>query len=113
MAKINGSDIANELAASKGLSKTIAKEYADFIFAAIKSHVENGDEVNISSFGKFKMHVTAPRKGRNIHTQERIDIPAKHKLVFEMSRLLQQKYNSSEGDRVFDISDQDDPDGES
>ena len=102
MAKINSSDISIELADTMGLSKAMAKEYTDFIFDTIKKHIENGDEVNISSFGKFKMQITAPRKGRNMHTNEIIDIPAKHKLVFEMSRLLQQKYNSSGGDQVFD-----------
>ena len=93
MAKINSSDIAIELADAMGLSKSSAKAYSDFVFGTIKSHIEKGDEVSISNFGRFKMKVTAPRTGRNIHTGESVNIPARHKISFEMSRALKKAYD--------------------
>lgn len=93
LAKINGSNISAELAEAMGISKSAAKAYTDFIFESIKKHVENNDDVNITKFGKFKLSITAPRKGRNIHTGENVKIPAKNKITFEMSRLLSQTYN--------------------
>lgn len=97
MAKINSSDIANALAAATGISKTAAKDYVDFAFGMLKDRVEKGDEVNISMLGKFKMTVTAPRKGRNPHTKEAINIPARHRIAFEMSRKLRLIYDEADG----------------
>lgn len=106
MAKINGSDIVTELAQNAGIPKAAAKAYMDTIFELIKTHVENGDTVNVSMFGKFAMKVTAPRKGRDMRTKQIIDIPAKHKLTFEMSRLLQKSYNESSVENIdIDASD--------
>lgn len=93
MAKINSSDISLALADEMGLSKAAAKIYTDFIFQNMIEHIENGDEVNIKMFGKFKMDVTAPRTGRNVRTGEVVSIPAKHKIKFEMSRVLSRRYN--------------------
>lgn len=93
MAKLNSSDIAAELAERMGISKTAAKTYTNFIFESILSHVENGDEVSISRFGRFRMAVTAPRNGTNVHTHEAQVIPAKTRLKFEMSRWLKGVYD--------------------
>lgn len=95
MAKIHINDIADNLADEMGLSRSAAKTYTEFVFKRLREYVENGDEVNISMFGKFKMTITAPRKGLNVRTKERIDISAKHKITFEMSRKLQQIYNEA------------------
>jgi len=96
MAKINSSDISQELAEQMGISKSMAKVYVDFIFDKIKEHAEAGDIVNIKMFGKFKMDITAPRKGYNINAKEKTDIAPKHKLKFEMSRTLNEQYNTDE-----------------
>ena len=70
MAKIKIDDIAGELAASAGISRKLAKIYAQYIFEDIVRHLANGDEVVISSFGKFETAVYAARSGRNIRTGE-------------------------------------------
>lgn len=95
MAKINSSDISVEMAEEYGLSKAAAKTYTDFIFNSILKHLEENDEVNIKMFGKFKMNITAPRNGRNIHTGETTKIPARYKIKYEMSRALTKHYNQN------------------
>lgn len=96
MAKINMSDIAKKLADEMGLSEKAAKSYTAFVFESLKDYAERGDEINIPMLGKFKMIVTAPRKGRNIYTKERIDIPARHRISFSMSRKLQHIYDEAD-----------------
>lgn len=96
MAKLNSSDIAEELAARMGISKTAAKTYTSFIFESILDHAEKGDEVSISRFGRFRMVVTAPRNGTNVHTREVQVIPAKTRLKFEMSRWLKGIYDKGD-----------------
>lgn len=106
MAKINSSDISNELADVMGISKSAAKAYTDFIFDNILKHIENNDEVNIMKFGKFKLKITAPRTGRNICNKTNVTIPAKTKIAFEMSRSLAQVYNSDGPDVSDDLDDE-------
>lgn len=109
MAKVNGSDIGIELAETMGISKSAAKAYTDFIFESIKKHIENGDTVNITKFGTFKLQITAPRKGRNMHTGKSVTIPSKNKIGFEMSRLLALIYNPEDSDNS-DVINPDDAD---
>ena len=92
---INQSDISDELAEKTGMSKTACKAYTDMVFDSILKHLEDGDEVKIKLFGKFKMEISAPRTGRNIHTGELVNIDAKQKIKFTMSRALLQQYNSN------------------
>ncbi len=97
MARKNLDDIAEELSASAGLSKKLAKIYARFVFDAITDHLANGDSVVIGSFGKFDTQVYAARKARNLKTDSEIVVPAKHRIKFEMSRALLDAFNSTGG----------------
>ena len=101
MSKINISDISNDLANEMGLSKQTAQLYTSKIFDMIKEHIENGDEVNIMWFGKFKMKITAPRKGYNVKTGDHIDIPSKHRISFEMSRNLKKIYDDYDSQNKY------------
>lgn len=94
--KFSSLDLSNEFAEKMGLSKQKSKEYIDEIFNMIKSHVENNQDVTIKNFGKFSMTITPPKKGRNIITQEPIDIPSKYKISFKMARSLSDTYNASQ-----------------
>lgn len=91
---VNSSDIALELAEETGLSKSASKIYTDLVFKSILNHLEQGESVNIKMFGKFDMSITPPRVGRNVVTGETVQIPAKQKVKFTMSRGLSAKYNS-------------------
>jgi len=90
---VNSSDIAVELAEETGISKVISKAYTQKLFDIILKHLEDGEEVNIKNFGKFKFEITAPRVGRNVHTGQPVQIKAKHKIKFTMSRTLTGLYN--------------------
>lgn len=96
MAKRNSSDIAADLAEQMGISKTAAKAYTEYIFDDILSYLEQGDEVSILKFGRFRIAVTAPRNGMNLHTRKKGVIPAKTRLKFEMSRWLRDKYDEAD-----------------
>lgn len=91
---VNSSDIAVELAEETGISKNMSKVYTERLFDIILKHLEENEEVNIKNFGKFEFGISAPRVGRNVHTGETIQIPAKHKIKFTMSRTLAEQYKS-------------------
>ncbi len=96
MNKVNTSDIINELSNEMGISFQSAKAYTEFVFDAILKHVEKGEDVNIKGFGKFRMKVTAPRVCMNTYTGAKVNVPARNRLQFEMSRALLAAYNAGE-----------------
>ena len=50
---MNKAEMADRLAARTGLSKSVAKEAVDGVFAAIGEALADGEEVRIAGFGSF------------------------------------------------------------
>ncbi|WDA39318.1 HU family DNA-binding protein [Sphingobium sp. YC-XJ3] len=90
---MNASDIADQLAASQGISKTEAKKAVDTVFAAIADAAAKGEEVSIPGFGKFKVKDTPAREGRNPSTGATIKIAAARKLGFSVAKAIKDKLN--------------------
>ena len=61
---MNKAEMAGRLAARTGLSKAIAREAVDGVFAAIGDALANGEEVQITGLGTFGTRSRA-RTGRN------------------------------------------------
>jgi len=76
MAILNKSDLANEVSAESGLDNGQAKLAIEKLFELVVRHLAQGDEVNITGFGKFTVTERAARSGRNPQTGEPITIPA-------------------------------------
>lgn len=54
----------------------------------VKACVEDGDEVNLPTLGKFKQKVNPARKGINPLTKKPMDVPESHTLRFQPSSSL-------------------------
>ncbi|HEC68835.1 MAG TPA: HU family DNA-binding protein [Candidatus Omnitrophica bacterium] len=74
--------------AEKTETKKQAQEIVELILDTIKSTLKKREPVAISGFGTFKVKETKPRTGRNPKTGETIQIPAKKKLSFRVSKEL-------------------------
>lgn len=72
------------------ISNKDAKEAVVRMFALIAENMQDGNEVNIPSFGKFKLRDTPAREGRNPMTGETIKIPAKKAIKFTPSKPLKE-----------------------
>ena len=95
---IQSSDIAKDLQQHLGISANTSKACVDYVFERIRTYLENNEDVNICRFGKFEAIITAPKTGRNIRTGEIVNIAAKRKIKFTMSRKLSEKYNKENKD---------------
>ena len=71
---MNKVEMAGRLAARTGLSKAIAREGVDGVFAAIGDALANGEEVRIAGFGTFGTRSRAARTGRNPRTGEAVSV---------------------------------------
>ena len=77
-----------ETIAAKTATKKEAQEIVDTVWDTIKSSLKKQEAVAISGFGTFKVKQTKARMGRNPKTGETIQIPAKKKVAFRVSKEL-------------------------
>jgi len=74
--------------AEKTATKKEAQDLVDTVWDTIKSSLKKEEDVAISGFGTFKVKQTKARMGRNPKTGETIQIPAKKKVAFRVSKEL-------------------------
>ena len=72
------------------LKKSAVYDIAKGIFDVIKQAVASGEDVTIPQFGKFTSATRSARNGRNPHTGDAIQIPAKQVVKFRPSSSLKE-----------------------
>lgn len=77
------SELAEQMAATVGLSKKEALAAIDEVLNRIKAEVEQGNAVSFKDFGTFCPKTTTARTGRNPRTGESLEIPAKKTVKFK------------------------------
>ena len=77
-----------EAIAVKTATKKEAQEIVETIWDTIKGSLKKQEDVAISGFGTFRVKQTKARMGRNPKTGETIQIPAKKKVAFRVSKEL-------------------------
>jgi integration host factor subunit alpha len=77
-----------------GISRREASELVNLILDRIKDRLLEGEGVEISGFGTFRIRRKQSRKGRNPRTGEKLVISARRALVFRPSRVLKDELNS-------------------
>jgi DNA-binding protein HU-beta len=91
---MNTADLIERVAAEHGVAREHTKKILDSAFAAIASAVENGEDVALAGFGRFKSSSRAARQGRNPATGQTIEIPASRKLVFTAAKSVRDALNN-------------------
>ena len=76
-----------------GFSKNQATDVVEATFEIIKSCLEKGENVKISSFGSFVVRGKNPRRGRNPKTGEEMIIKGRRALTFKASPILKETIN--------------------
>ena len=77
-----------------GYTQSKSVEMVEALLEIIKSSLENGEDVLVSSFGKFCVKGKAPRRGRNPATGEDLRLDARRVVAFKCSGRLREKINS-------------------
>jgi DNA-binding protein HU-beta len=90
---MNVAELAEHLAAKRGITKADAKEAIDVVFAAIAEAAVAGQEISVPGFGKFKVASRAAREGRNPATGATIKIAASKKLSFTPAKAVKDALN--------------------
>ena len=76
-----------------GLPKKECIEMVEKLLEIIKSSIASGEDVMISSFGKFEVKSKKERRGRNPHTGENLMLAPRRVVKFTCSAILRDKVN--------------------
>ena len=76
-----------------GLSKNQSQNVVERLLEIMKQHLENGEDVLVSGFGKFVVKEKSARRGRNPQTSEELQLRARRVVVFKTSGVLRDKIN--------------------
>jgi len=88
-------DIVNSIYTSLDLRKKQSIEIVESLLEIIKKSLENGEDVLISGFGKFRVREKGERKGRNPQTSETMMLRARRVVTFNPSGILRDKVNGN------------------
>lgn len=80
-----------KLAEASDYNKTVCEAFWGLCMNIIGEELASGGEITLSNIGKLKIKATKARKGHNPKTGEEIQIPAKKKVVFTVSKELKTK----------------------
>ncbi len=88
-------DLVEKVCARTGVSKRDAAMMVEEVFGLIKATLERGEVIKIAGFGNFVVKDKAPRKGRNPHTGQTIEISSRSVLTFKPSQVLKGAINGT------------------
>ena len=72
-------------------------EVVETLLEIIKKSLENGEDVMVSNFGKFKVRKKAARNGRNPATNCELILSARSVVTFKSSGTLREKIENGSG----------------
>ncbi|MBR4972798.1 MAG: HU family DNA-binding protein [Oscillospiraceae bacterium] len=85
---MNKSELIAAAAQRTGLSKKDTEKTLGVVLDIIAEELSKGEKVQLAGFGSFEVKTREARVGRNIRTNEAIEIPASKATVFKASKLL-------------------------
>ena len=94
---MNKTELADRLAARTGLSKGVARDAVEGVFAIIGEALADGEDVRLPGFGTFGTRSRPARTGRNPRTGEVVSIPATTSPTFKAGKTLKDTVNGGGG----------------
>ena len=99
MATVTRADLTDAVHKEIGLPRRDAAVLVDTVIETIAERLEAGEDVKISSFGRFTVHKKVLRVGRNPKTGETVPILPRRVVAFRASAVLKKLINDAIGGR--------------
>lgn len=96
MGNVTKKDIVDEIAARTGLTQVDTKIIVECFLDAIAKSLQDGKNIEIRGFGRFKVKDKKARTARNPRTGEMVQIDAGRKPIFEASKELKGILNAED-----------------
>ena len=91
---MNKNDLIESMSEEFELTKSHARDLVERVFEKMIEAANQGEEVAIFGFGKFKVIERGARKGRNPQTGEAVKIAARKVLKFEAAKAMKEGLNA-------------------
>ena len=95
MATVTRADLTDAVHREIGIPRRDAAALVDTVIETIAERLEAGEDVKISSFGRFTVRDKSLRMGRNPKTGEPAPILPRRVVVFRASGVLKQRINDA------------------
>jgi DNA-binding protein HU-beta len=96
---MNKNDLIESMSEEFELTRSFARDLVDRVFERMTEAANQGEEVAIHGFGKFKVVERSARKGRNPQTGEAVKIAARKVLKFEAAKAMKEGLNTKKRTR--------------
>jgi len=87
---MNKAQLVEKVADEVGLTKKDTRKVVDAVTQTITEALSGGEKVTLVNFGTFRVRNRKSRKGINPQTGEKIQIPAKKVVKFEIGKGLRE-----------------------
>lgn len=89
-------DLIDRIAERTGVKQVLVKAVVQLALDEIISELAKGNRLEFRDFGVFDTKTTPARTAQNPKTLEKVDVPAKRRVVFKPGRLMKHKLNTLE-----------------
>jgi len=90
-------DLIDRIAESTGDKRTLVKTVVQDFFDEIIAELGKGNRLEFRDFGVFETRTMRSRTAQNPKTLQKVEVPAKRRVVFKPGRLMREGVN---GERV-------------
>jgi integration host factor subunit beta len=96
MATTSKKDLVNRIAESTGLRQVLVKTVVQQFFDEVIAELVRGNRLEFRDFGVFEPKTTPARTAQNPRTLEKVEVPAKRRVVFKPGRLMKEELSASQ-----------------
>jgi nucleoid DNA-binding protein len=91
---ISKKSLINRTAEQTQTTQVLVKAVVQQFFDEVIAELAKGNRLEFRDFGVFETKTTPARTAQNPKTLEKVEVPAKRRVVFKAGRLLKQKLNT-------------------
>jgi nucleoid DNA-binding protein len=95
MGNVTKKDLVEKISERTGLTQVDTKIVVESFLESVAKALQDGQNIEIRGFGRFKVKQKRARTARNPRTNEFVEVEAGFKPVFEASRELRKRVNDS------------------
>ena len=88
---MNKGELIDKVAKETGRTRVETKGIVECVLKNITDCLAKGDKVGLIGFGTFEIRKRAAREARNLHTGEKVSVPAKSVPFFKAGKELKEK----------------------
>jgi DNA-binding protein HU-beta/integration host factor subunit beta len=95
MGNVTKKDLVEKIADKTGLTQVDTKIVIESFLDSVSNALQKGSNIEIRGFGRFKLKQKKARIARNPRTNERIQVEAGYKPIFEASKEMRNRINDA------------------